>query len=70
MVDAAEAQVSTAETQLSYTDLLADGPGVVTARGAEPGEVVAAGRMVVRLAHRDREVIRHSFEGQDSRYCQ
>ena len=50
MVDAAEAQVSTAETQLSYTDLLADGPGVVTARGAEPGEVVAAGRMIVRLA--------------------
>jgi RND family efflux transporter MFP subunit len=50
MVDAAEAQLSTAETQLSYTDLLADGPGVVTARGAEPGEVVAAGRMIVRLA--------------------
>jgi membrane fusion protein, multidrug efflux system len=50
LVDAAEAQVSTAETQLSYTDLLADGPGVVTARGAEPGEVVAAGRMIVRLA--------------------
>jgi len=52
MVDAADAQVSTAETQLSYTDLLADGPGVVTARGAEPGEVVAAGRMVVRLARK------------------
>lgn len=52
LVDAAEAQVSTAETQLSYTDLLADGPGVVTARGAEPGEVVAAGRMVVRLARK------------------
>lgn len=50
MVDAAQAQVSTAETQLSYTDLLADGPGIVTARGAEPGEVVAAGRMIVRLA--------------------
>lgn len=50
LVDAAEAQVSTAETQLSYTDLLADGPGVVTARGAEPGEVVAAGQMIVRLA--------------------
>lgn len=50
MVDAAEAQVSAAETQLSYADLLADGPGVVTARGAEPGEVVAAGRMIVRLA--------------------
>jgi RND family efflux transporter MFP subunit len=50
MVDAAEAQVSAAETQLSYADLLADGPGVVTARGAEPGEVVAAGRTIVRLA--------------------
>ena len=52
MVDAAEAQVSTAETQLSYTDLLADGPGIVTARGAEPGEVVAAGQMIVRLARK------------------
>ena len=50
LLDAAEAQVSAAETQLSFTDLLADGPGVVTARGAEPGEVVAAGQMVVRLA--------------------
>jgi RND family efflux transporter MFP subunit len=52
LVDAAEAQVTTAETQLSYTELMADGPGVVTARGAEPGEVVAAGRMVVRLARK------------------
>jgi RND family efflux transporter MFP subunit len=49
-VDAAEAQVSTAETHLSYTELYADGPGVVTARGAEPGEVVNAGQMIVRLA--------------------
>lgn len=49
-VDAAQARVSTAETQLSYTDLLADGNGAVTARGAEPGEVVAAGQMIVQLA--------------------
>ena len=49
-VDAAEAQVSTAEIQLSYTELHADGPGIVTARGAEPGEVVNAGQMIVRLA--------------------
>lgn len=49
-VDAAEAQVRTAETQLSYTALHADGAGVVTARGAEPGEVVTAGQMIVRLA--------------------
>jgi RND family efflux transporter MFP subunit len=49
-VDAAEAQLRTAENHLSYTDLVSDGPGTVTARGAEPGEVVAAGRMVVQLA--------------------
>lgn len=49
-VDAAQAQVNTAENQLSFTTLVADGPGTVTARGAEPGEVVAAGRMIVRLA--------------------
>jgi RND family efflux transporter MFP subunit len=49
-VDAAQAQVNTAENQLGFTTLVADGPGTVTARGAEPGEVVAAGRMIVRLA--------------------
>jgi RND family efflux transporter MFP subunit len=49
-VDAATAQVATAENQLGFTTLLADGPGIVTARGAEPGEVVAAGQMIVRLA--------------------
>jgi membrane fusion protein, multidrug efflux system len=49
-VEAAEAQVSTAENQLGFTTLIADGPGIVTARGAEPGEVVAAGRMIVQLA--------------------
>ncbi len=51
-VDAAEAQVSTAETQLSYTELHADGPGIVTARGAESGEVVNAGQMILRLARK------------------
>jgi RND family efflux transporter MFP subunit len=49
-VTAAEAQLSTAENQLGFTTLVADGPGIVTARGAEPGEVVAAGRMIVQLA--------------------
>jgi len=49
-VSAAEARVRIAETELSFTELLADGPGVVTARGAEPGEVVAAGQMIVTLA--------------------
>ena len=49
-VDAAQAQVRTAQEQLGYTDLYADGPGAVTKIGAEPGEVVQAGRMVVRVA--------------------
>jgi RND family efflux transporter MFP subunit len=49
-VDAARAQEAAAEDNLSYTELVADAPGHVTAVGAEPGEVVAAGRMVVQLA--------------------
>lgn len=49
-VDSARAQVSTAETQLSYTNLIADSSGTVTTRGAEPGEVVAAGQTIVQLA--------------------
>jgi len=38
---------------VGFTVLKADAPGVVTAVGAEPGEVVAAGRMIVQLARRD-----------------
>ncbi|WP_448204856.1 efflux RND transporter periplasmic adaptor subunit [Azospirillum sp. sgz302134] len=49
-VDAAQAQFDTAQDRLGYTELVSDGAGTVTARGAEPGEVVAAGRMIVHLA--------------------
>jgi RND family efflux transporter MFP subunit len=49
-VEAAEAQLRSAENQLSFTKLVADAAGTVTARGAEPGEVVAAGQTVVQLA--------------------
>jgi RND family efflux transporter MFP subunit len=48
--DAAQARLATAREQLAFTELYADAPGVVTDVGAEPGEVVAAGQMVVRLA--------------------
>ncbi len=51
-VDAAQAQLQLAQDRLGYTLLLADAPGAVTAVGAEPGEVVRAGQMVV---HRARE---------------
>src|SRR5690606_21463731 len=52
-VDAAQAQLATAREQRSYTELFADAPGTVTAVGAEPGEVVAAGQMIVRAARQD-----------------
>jgi RND family efflux transporter MFP subunit len=49
-VDSAQAQLRIAQDQLSYTTLFADAPGAVTAKGAEPGEVVRAGQMIVQLA--------------------
>src|SRR5712672_868868 len=49
-VDAAQAQLRTAQEQLSYTVLSADATGAVTAVGAEPGAVVHAGQMIVHLA--------------------
>jgi membrane fusion protein, multidrug efflux system len=52
-VDAAAAQLHSAEDQLSYTKLKADAAGVVIATGAEAGEVVRAGQMIVTVAHQD-----------------
>jgi len=52
-VDSNAAQVHTAEDQLGYTKLLADSDGAVSATGAEAGEVVRAGQMVVTVAHGD-----------------
>lgn len=52
-VDAAEAQLKTAHDLVSFTELTADAPGVVTATGPAAGEVVQAGQMIVRLARQD-----------------
>ena len=41
-----------ARNQLGYADLKADADGVITATLAEPGQVVAIGQAVARLAHR------------------
>ena len=41
-----------ARNQLAYAELKADADGVITATLAEPGQVVAIGQGVVRLAHR------------------
>jgi RND family efflux transporter MFP subunit len=47
---AAQAQASVARNEAGYSVLLADADGVVVATLAEPGQVVAAGQTVVRLA--------------------
>ncbi|WP_316980200.1 efflux RND transporter periplasmic adaptor subunit [Shumkonia mesophila] len=52
-VHAIEATVHTAEERLGYTRLQADGSGVVTTTGAEAGEVVRAGQMIVTVAEDD-----------------
>jgi membrane fusion protein, multidrug efflux system len=49
-VDSAQAQLRNAQEQLSYTDVSADADGTVTDKGAEPGEVVRAGQMIVKVA--------------------
>src|SRR6185295_7474057 len=41
-----------ARNQLAYGDLKADADGIITATLAEPGQVVALGQPVARLAHR------------------
>ncbi|NGZ98077.1 MAG: efflux transporter periplasmic adaptor subunit [Nitrospira sp. WS110] len=50
-VDATRAKLDSAEIQLGYAELKADADGVITAKGAEPGEVVQAGQMILSLAH-------------------
>lgn len=52
-VQATEANLRIARNQLSYTQLLAPDDGVVTATGADPGQVVAAGQMVVEISGND-----------------
>jgi RND family efflux transporter MFP subunit len=49
-VDQAQAQATGQGNQASYANLVADVSGVVTSVDAEPGQVVAAGTPVVRIA--------------------
>lgn len=48
---AAQAQAGVARNEAGYSLLVADSDGVVVETLAEPGQVVAAGQVVVRLAH-------------------
>jgi RND family efflux transporter MFP subunit len=49
-LDQAQAQLASQGNQAAYTRLVADAAGVVTGIDAEPGQVVAAGAPVVRIA--------------------
>jgi RND family efflux transporter MFP subunit len=50
-LEAAEAKLRIAQDRLRYTELHAEVAGVITAKGAEPGEIVRAGQPVLVLAH-------------------
>jgi RND family efflux transporter MFP subunit len=53
-LNAAEAQADVARNETSYAVLFADADGVVVETLAEPGQVVNAGQVVVRVAHAGR----------------
>ena len=50
-LDQARAQLAVQGNQADYAGLVADAAGVITGVDAEPGQVVAAGASVLRLAH-------------------
>jgi RND family efflux transporter MFP subunit len=51
-IERAKRALDLARNQLAYGDLKADADGIITATLAEPGQVVALGQPVARLAHR------------------
>ncbi|NML27469.1 efflux RND transporter periplasmic adaptor subunit [Zoogloea dura] len=51
---AAQAQADVARNETGYAVLLADSDGVVVDTMAEPGQVISAGQVVVRVAHAGR----------------
>jgi RND family efflux transporter MFP subunit len=49
-LDSAQAQLDVARDQVGDTELKADAGGIVIATAAEPGEVVQAGQLIIRVA--------------------
>jgi RND family efflux transporter MFP subunit len=49
-LDSAQAQLNVAQDQVGDTELKADAGGIVIATAAEPGEVVQAGQLIIRVA--------------------
>jgi multidrug efflux system membrane fusion protein len=65
----ARSQSAISGNQASYTTLVADADGVVISVAAEPGQVVAAGQPVLRLARAgEKEVVLNAPESQLARF--
>jgi multidrug efflux system membrane fusion protein len=65
----ARSQSAISSNQAAYTTLVADADGVVISVSAEPGQVVAAGQAVLRLARGgEREVVVNAPENQLARF--
>ncbi|HEX5130012.1 MAG TPA: efflux RND transporter periplasmic adaptor subunit [Usitatibacter sp.] len=65
----ARSQAAISANQREYTTLVADAGGVVISVSAEPGQVVAPGQPVLKLAHSgEKEVVVNVPEGQLSRF--
>ncbi len=52
-LDSAQARRRTSESRLKYTELESEISGIVTAKGAEPGEFVRSGQMIIKVARED-----------------
>lgn len=68
-VEQARSQAAISSNQANYTTLVADADGVVVSVAAEPGQVLAAGQPVLRLAHSgEMEVVVTAPESQLARF--
>ena len=68
-VEQSRSQAAISANQEGYTTLTADADGVVLSVSAEPGQVVAAGQPVLRLAHSgEKEVVVNAPESQLARF--
>ena len=68
-VEQSRSQAAISANQEGYTTLVADADGVVLSVSAEPGQVVAAGQPVLRLAHSgEKEVVVNAPESQLARF--
>jgi RND family efflux transporter MFP subunit len=68
-VEQQRSQAAISTHQADYTSLVADSDGVVISVSADPGQVIAAGQPVLRLAHAgEKEVVVNAPEGQLDRF--